>query len=817
MKTTSLRNQTTVVLTALACVTLASLAPAQTYTVIKSFGVLTNVTGWHPSAPLAQAPDGTLYGTTYDGEGAAAGTVFKINSDGTAFTVLKRFTNYLEGANPLGTLVLSGSTLYGATKSGGSSGNGTVFKVNTDGSGYTVLKNCTDSDGSIPEAGLILSGSTLYGTTSSGGSSGNGAVFKVNTDGSGYTVLKNFAGGSDGEFPYAGLTLSGNTLYGTTFSGGSSDFGTVFKVNTNGSGYAVLKNFTGSDGSGPLAGLTISGSTVYGTTREGGSNNLGTVFKVNTNGSSYTVLKNFAGGSDGAGPVAGLTISGSTLFGTTGAGGSSGSGTVFQVNTNSSGYTVLKSFDGSDGAGPQADLTLSGSTLYGTTYSGGSSDFGTVFKVNTNGNGYTVLKNFAGRSDGASPYADLMLSGSTLYGTTQQGGSSGNGTVFKVSTDGSGYTVLKNFAGFDGRYPNAGVTLSGSALYGTTYYGGSSDVGTVFKVNTDGSGYTVLKNFAGGSDGANPYAGLTLSGSTLYGTTEQGGSSGGVNNVGTVFKINTDGGGYAVLKDFIDYTNGANPRAGLTLSGSTLYGTAYSGDGSTDYGTVFQVNSDGSGYTVLKKFTNSDGKRPYAGVTLSGSTLYGTTTEGSGPNLGTVFKVNTDGSGYTVLKSFTGSDGAIPYAGVTLSGSTLYGTTRDGGTNGNGTVFMVNTDGSGYTVLKNFAGGSDGANPYAGLTLSGSTLFGTTAYGGELGLGTVFKIDLPTSATPRLSVTLSNVSVVISWPSPSTGFLLQQNTNLNTTNWVTPPESVTDNSALKFIVVTNAITETQKYYRLVKP
>src|SRR3989442_683694 len=108
----------------------AGRATAQTYSVIKSFGVLTNITGWHPQAPLAQAPDGTLYGTTYDGEGTVAGTVFKINSDGTGFTVLKWFTNSLEGANPLGTLVLSGSTLYGTTYEGGNSvnGDGTVFK-----------------------------------------------------------------------------------------------------------------------------------------------------------------------------------------------------------------------------------------------------------------------------------------------------------------------------------------------------------------------------------------------------------------------------------------------------------------------------------------------------------------------------------------------------------------------------------------------------------------------------------------------------------------------------------------------------------------
>src|SRR6266496_3550408 len=127
---------------------------AATYSVVRSFGVLTNVTGWHPYAPLAQGPDGTLYGTANDGEGTVAGTVFKLNSDGTGFTVLKMFTNSVEGSLPYGGLVLSGSTLYGTTSEGGTNGSGTVFKLNTDGSGYTVLKNFTPGDGANPWAGL---------------------------------------------------------------------------------------------------------------------------------------------------------------------------------------------------------------------------------------------------------------------------------------------------------------------------------------------------------------------------------------------------------------------------------------------------------------------------------------------------------------------------------------------------------------------------------------------------------------------------------------------------------------------------------------
>ena len=104
--------------------------------------------------------------------------------------------------------------------------------------------------------------------------------------------------------------------------------------------------------------------------------------------------------------------------------------------------------------------------------------------------------------------------------------------------------------------------------------------------------------------------------------------------------------------------------------------------------------------------------------------------------------MNTDGTGFTVLKNFAGSDGAYPRAGLTLSGSTLYGTTWSGGISNYGTVFQVNTDGTGFMVLKNFTS-SDGASPWAGLTLSGPTLYGTTDGGGNLGNGTVFKLEVP--------------------------------------------------------------------------
>jgi uncharacterized repeat protein (TIGR03803 family) len=361
-------------------------------------------------------------------------------------------------------------------------------------------------------------------------------------------------------------------------------------------------------------------------------------------------------------------------------------------------YTVLKTFNGSDGAYPRARLVLAGSALYGTAYEGGTwndnATCGVIFHLDMDGSGYTVLKDFSG-SDGRNPWAGVVLSKNIVYGTTQYGGTSDYyGVVFRANTDGSGYTVLKSFPD-GGTYPSGNLVLAGSTLYGTAELGGTSSYafgcGTVFRINTDGSGFAVLKNFDL-SDGANPH-GLVLSGSTLYGTAECGGSFG----YGVVFKLNIDGSGFAVLKSFTG-SDGRAPFAGLVLSGSTLYGTTAfcgtSGD-APGCGTVFKITTDGTGYAVLKSFSGSDGSQPYGDLVLAGSTLYGTAECGGSPGdsfatgYGVVFQVNTDGSGYTVLKHFTGSDGANPQAGLVLSGGTLYGTAASGGSSGDGVVFSL--------------------------------------------------------------------------------------------------------------------------------
>src|SRR6185312_10843243 len=317
----------------------------------------------------------------------------------------------------------------------------------------------------------------------------------------------------------------------------------------------------------------------------------------------------------------------------------------------------------------------------------------------------------------ANGFAAPLIQGpdGTFYGTSSSGGAGNSGTVFRIDPDGTHFGILYSFgkaSQFGAVYTNAAgygpqcaLVLSNNVLYGTTQAGGVTGYGTVFKINTDGSGFATLRFFTNGIGGGKLDAGLVLANGALYGTTESGGS----NSYGTVFKINPDGSSFANLYNFNFGTNGYAPAAALIFSGGLLYGTTPTGN----YGTVFRLDTNGLNFSVVHRFTatvsgtNLDGTAPKSSLVLSGNTLFGTASSG-GSGDGTIFAMSMDGSGFTNLYSFTnGADGSTPVAAVVVSGNTIYGTTSKGGTNGifgNGTTFSLNTDGSNFSVLGDFAG-----------------------------------------------------------------------------------------------------------------
>jgi uncharacterized repeat protein (TIGR03803 family) len=359
------------------------------YTVLHTFAGYPN-DGGQPSRGLGliQGPDGTMYGTTFNGGSASFGTVFQIAPDGSSYTVLHSFTNTSDGSGPPGLLQTADGTLYGTSAGGGSSLGGTIFQMAPDGSEFAPLYSFGGgpTDGQNPHASLIEgSDGALYGTTYGGGSAGRGTVFKIAPDGTGFTLLHSFTGGpTDGEFPRSSLIQApGGTLYGTTPYGGSMNYGTVFQIGSDGTGYTLLRDLTPIDGGVPLASL-IQGpdGTLYGTTAYGGSANAGTAFQMAPDGSGFAVLHNF-NVSDGVSPNANV-IRGpdGTLYGTTSDRGPAGGGTIFQMASDGSGFALLHSFGGPDGYNPRAGLLQrADGTLYGTTSDESSLRHGVIFSL----------------------------------------------------------------------------------------------------------------------------------------------------------------------------------------------------------------------------------------------------------------------------------------------------------------------------------------------------------------------------------------------------------------------------------------------------
>jgi uncharacterized repeat protein (TIGR02543 family) len=399
--------------------------------------------------------------------------------------------------------------------------------------------NNNGTDGFLAQAGLIFDAAgNLYGTTSSGGTYTYGTVFELTpTAGGGWTetVLHSFGNGTDGAYAYAGLIFdAAGNLYGTTSGGGAYDGGTVFELTpTAGGGWTetVLYSFgNGTDGNGPSwAGLIFDAAgNLYGTTQGGGV---------------YTSCNS-----------------------------SNGCGTVFELTpTAGGGWTeqVLHSFNGNgtDGFYPQAGLIFDAAgNLYGTTQFGGNFGgncytfgCGTVFELMpSRGGGWTekLLYNFTGGTDGAEPYAGLIFDAAgNLYGTAAYGGThyycyTGCGTVFELTpAAGGGWTaqVLHTFGnGADGQNPTASLIFDAAGnLYSTTTGGGTYLDGTAFELTpTAGGGWTetVLHNFNNnGADGVWPEASLIFDAAgNLYGTTYGGGVYTSCNNYvgcGTVFEL----------------------------------------------------------------------------------------------------------------------------------------------------------------------------------------------------------------------------------------------------------------------------------------
>ncbi len=383
-------------------------------------------------------------------------------------------------------------------------------------------------------------------------------------------------------------------------------------------------------------------------------------------------------------------------------------------------FMTLLVFNGSNHHGAGLHMSLvqgSDGDLYGTTDGGGTNGEGTIFKISLAG-ALTTLHSFnSSEGEGRLPCAGLVqATDGNFYGTAEQGGANDYGTVFKI-TPGGELTTLHSFNGTDGIYPCAPlVQASDGNFYGTTSYGGAHDIcppdsfgtegcGTIFKITPAGA-LTTLHNFDF-ADGGNSFAGLVqATDGNLYGTTSSGGKGATIQDIGcgTVFKI-TPSGTLTTLHSF-DAGGGCSPEAGLVQgTDGSFYGTTSRGGGSVAYGSIFKISAGGK-LSTLHNFDFTDGYFPYAGLiqAINGN-FYGTTT----------------GGGDNCPQSFISSCGV---------------------------VFTITPMGT-FAVLHSFQTFTEGFNPYDGLVqATNGNIYGTTTFGGDedcyagYGCGTVFRLSL---------------------------------------------------------------------------
>jgi uncharacterized repeat protein (TIGR03803 family) len=363
-----------------------------------------------------------------------------------------------------------------------------------------------------------------------------------------------------------------------------------------------------------------------------------------------------------------------------------------------------------------------------------------------------MVHGFLGGTNDGEYLNDGVIEGSDgrLYGTTINGGSVDGGLVFGMAKDGSGYMILHDFTGSttDGLSPWGGVIQGQDGrLYGAARHGGLQDAGIVFSLTTNGMDFTIVRSFTtNANEGAYPMNSVIQgSDGRLYGRT----ISGGTNDGNSIFGLSTNGNAYVVLHSFDTVLSDYFDSFSGLVEGSDgmLYGTTFE-DGAQRCGSVFRLHKDGTGFQTLHDFEDSvtDGGFPYGSVyeTREG-VLYGVTSEGGPDDYGTLYKLNLDGSGYTVLRYFTpdNDEGYLPVgAPVEGPGGLLYGTTYFGGIDDGGTAYSVRKDGSGFVFLYRFKWDlPEGVDPNAAMIWgSDGALYGTTFDGGDSFYGSVFRI-----------------------------------------------------------------------------
>lgn len=548
--------------------------------------------GLTPIGRLVEDADGVLYGLCRQGGTGSvfhpsnpfpntnqAGTIFKVNKDGTGFTKLFDF-NFLDGIRPISLILGSDGFLYGNTAEGGSYNKGVLFRVKTDGTEYTVINNFLLVT-SYPGARGAISeyDEKLFGLTWSS------EIYAVDLDGNNFTVIYDMDNDVPGESTKPNtLMFIDDKIYGISSLGGEANNGTIFRLDPDGNNYEDLFHFNGQNGNpNRNASFDQGRSLVKSTTGEllvaisgGGASNSGILFKLNSS-LEPTVLKeypfdaryptsifsfeneligiNTSGGDAGYGGIFSLSPLGDNhidKFGFTDShllGAVSDAEHIYATQPSVEGGRLVKYSVSEDDLTvlinasdtPQEDLlgfiTESGDQLFGVNAYG-------LYRVNKSGADFTVLKEFD-ISNEIFNYTTITVSNGFIYGVGINGGENGFGGIFKIDADGNNYEELY-YGSTDFELYNSSLLVNDNVLIGALAYAGAGLKGNIFSMNTDGSEYKVITEFTGGEVGIRPFKLIRGPEQWLVGAT----TSGGANDFGTLFRVRLDGSGLSKLTDW---------------------------------------------------------------------------------------------------------------------------------------------------------------------------------------------------------------------------------------------------------------------------
>jgi uncharacterized repeat protein (TIGR03803 family) len=714
--------------------------------------------GSGPAAAVTFDSSGNLFGTTGGGGDDNLGTVFEIPKGSTTPTTITSFTGVngnssAQGTSPQGALALdSQGNLWGTTSAGGANGLGNVFEIPTGAQSMMDVASFTDATGGNSFAGVTFDkNGNLFGTTTNGGTNGLGTVFEI---AKGTTTIKAVASfnGTNGANPFGPVTFDGNgNLFGTTSGGGDTNGdGTIFEIASGSTSIQVVAKFNGANGSSPEGTLAFDSSgNLFGTTAAGGdAAGDGTVFEIVKGAKAITHVANFAG-TNGSSPLSGIRFDkNGNLFGTTSGGGSSGKGTVFEILKGTTAIKSLGSLNGTNGQAPQAGVTFdSVGNLFGTAAIGGSSGNGTVFEIASGSTTLKAVASFNGNQGLFSRSAVTIDKSGNLFGTTSGGGTFNDGTVYEIAAGSSMIKTIGSFNGTNGSAPQGDVVLDSSGnLFGTTPSGGANEKGTIYEIVKGSNTIKTLFSFDG-AHGADPQGGLTMDGKgNIFGATLSGGASGG----GVIFEIPHGSTTMKVLAGF-EQPTGTNPYANLAVdSQGNIFGATIQGAGAANDGAVFELPAGSTKFQALATFNGTNGSLAMGDVAVDangnffGATISGGSSTG-GP--GVIYEVVKGSKTITDLVKFNGSNGDNPFGGITLDSSgNLFGTAQNATTN-NGEVFEIVKGTKTAQILATF-NGTNGAAPQATVKFdTKGNLFGTTFDGGLHGDGNVFKL------TPTITLT----------------------------------------------------------------